>query len=154
MLVELMKTAELPMVTQLVQLEQEAFGVGGMNEWHLVPLIRYGRVFVAKENGAVIGSIQYMREWDRPTRAYLVGVSIAEKFRGKGFGTKLIGVTLQELRKENITEIELTVDPENRAAINIYSDKFGFVEVSTNLNEYGEGENRLVMVLTLGERDF
>lgn len=154
MRVELMKNVELPFVTQLVQLEHEAFGSGGMNEWHLVPLIRHGRVFVAKENDTVIGLIQYMRDWDRPTRAYLIGVSIAEKFRGKGFGTKLIRETLQELRKDNIKEIELTVDPENRAAIGIYSDKFGFVEVSTNLNEYGEGENRLVMVLTLGERDF
>lgn len=153
MQVELMKNAELPLVAQLVELEQEAFGIGGMNEWQLVPFIRHGRVFFAKENGAVVGLIQYMRDWDRPKRAYLVGVSIAKDFRGKGLGTKLIRATLQELRKENIEEIELTVDPENRAAINIYSEKFGFVEVSTNLNEYGEGENRLVMVLTLTERD-
>lgn len=149
MKVELLQTVELSLINQLARLELEAFGIGGLNEWHLVPFIRHGRVYVAREKGAVVGLIQYMRDWDNPQRAYLMGVSIAQEARGKGFGTKLIHTSLQALRQENIEEVELTVDPKNSAAISIYAEKLGFVAKDTRMNEYGAGENRLVMILTL-----
>ena len=149
MKVELLKTVELSLITKLVKLEQEAFGIGGLNEWHLVPFIRHGSVYIAKEKDEVVGLIQYMRDWDNPKKAYLMGVSIAQNFRGQGLGTKLISASLQELRQENIEEVELTVDPENSAAIKVYAGKLGFVDKGVRLDEYGVGENRLVMNLFL-----
>lgn len=149
MKIELLQSVELPLINQLVKLEIEAFGFGGLNEWHLVPFIRHGRVYVAREKDKVIGLIEYMRDWDNPQKAYLMGVSIAQELRGKGLGTKLIYTSLQTLRQENIEEVELTVDPGNTAAIKVYEEKLGFVTGNTRLNEYGVGENRLVMVLSL-----
>ena len=79
MKVELLENVDLTMLQRLVQLETEAFANGGLNEWHLVPFIRHGRVFVASEQQAAVGLIQYMRDWDNPRKAYLMGVSIAKE---------------------------------------------------------------------------
>lgn len=149
MKVELLQTVELSLINRLVKLELEAFGIGGLNEWHLVPFIRHGRVYVAIEKDEIVGLIQYMRDWDNPAKAYLMGVSIAKEVRGKGLGTTLIHSSLQALRQENIEEVELTVDPKNSTAISVYAEKLGFVVRDTRMNEYGAGENRLVMTLAL-----
>ncbi|HWR40242.1 MAG TPA: GNAT family N-acetyltransferase [Patescibacteria group bacterium] len=147
--VELLKTVDLPLITRLVELEHEAFGNGGLNEWHLVPFIRHGRVYVGREDNKVVGLIQYMRDWDQPQKAYLMGVSIAKEMRGQGLGTKLIYATLQELKLENMEEVELTVDPENSGAIKVYREKLGFTMESTRADEYGKGEERIVMFLSI-----
>lgn len=149
MKVELLEKVELSFITQLVKLEQEAFGIGGMNEWHLVPFIRHGRVYIGRQKDEVVGLIQYMRDWNKPQKAYLMGVSIGQEWRGQGLGTMLMNTTLELLKKENIQEVELTVEPSNSAAIKIYAGKLGFVEKETRLDEYGTGENRLVMMLSL-----
>ena len=149
MKVELLEAVDLPVLQQLVQLEKEAFGAGGLNEWDLVPLIRHGRVYVAKQQQKVVGLIEYMRDWDNPRKAYLVGVSIAKEMRGQGLGTILLQTTLQLLKEENMEEVELTVDPENLGAVKVYEEKLGFVKESFRLDEYGMGENRVVMILLL-----
>ncbi|CQR70971.1 Mycothiol acetyltransferase [Sporomusa ovata DSM 2662] len=149
MKVELLENVDLTMLQRLVQLETEAFGHGGLNEWHLVPFIRHGRVFVASEQQEAVGLIQYMRDWDNPRKAYLMGVSIAKEKRGQGLGTMLIRISLQVLKKEDIEEVELTVDPENCGAIRVYEGKLGFVAKGTRIDEYGAGEDRLVMILSL-----
>lgn len=149
MKVELLKNVDLAMLQRLVQLEAEAFGDGGLNEWHLVPFIRHGRVFVASEKEEAIGLIQYMRDWENPRKAYLIGVSIAKERRGQGLGTLLMQTSLQALQQENIAEVELTVDPDNKGAIKVYAGKLGFVAKETKIDEYGPGEDRLVMMLSL-----
>ena len=149
MKVELLENVDLTLLQRLVRLEKEAFDVGGLNEWNIVPFIRHGRVYVAKEQQDIIGLIEYMRDWDNPQKSYLVGVSIAKEMRGQGLGTILLHTSLQLLKKENIEEVELTVDPENLAAIKVYEEKLGFVKKDFRLDEYGAGENRLVMILSL-----
>ena len=151
MKIERIQHIEPAMIAQLVNLEQEAFGIGGMNEWHLVPFIRHGRVYIAQENDRVLGLIQYMRDWENLKKAYLMGVSIAKEMRGRGKGTTLMQKSLRALKKEGIEEVELTVSPDNSAALKIYSEKFGFVTKEYRLDEYGRGENRLQMVLLLAD---
>ncbi len=149
MKVDLLQTVDLSSITRLVQLEREAFGIGGLNEWHLVPFIRHGKVYIIRQKEEIVGLIQYMRDWDTPRKAYLMGVSIAKEMRGKGLGTTLIRASLQEIKKEDIVEVELTVDPENQNAIKVYNEKLGFVMKETRIDEYGAGEKRLVMHLSL-----
>ena len=57
--------------------------------------------------------------------------------------------TLQILSEENIISVELTVDPQNKAAISVYDRKLGFVIVGQLADEYGKGINRIVMKKTL-----
>jgi len=147
-MIELVKKLEPGLVERLVQLDKEAFGEGGMNEWHLVPMIRHGRVYVFKKGKEIIGSIQYLMDWENPHRAYMYGVSIAKEFRGAGIGSELLIETLKIVFKENITEVELTVDPNNVRAVSIYESKLGFKVTDSRQNEYGEGEHRLVMILS------
>lgn len=151
MKIEVLKEVDLTQLKQLVKLEQEAFGIGGMNEWHLVPFIRHGRVYVASEQEKAVGMVQYMCDWDNPYRAYMVGVSVDSGMRGRGIGTNLIRFSLMALKKEHIKEVELTVDPQNVAAINIYEGKFGFMTKCLRVDEYGKGESRLVMMLSLDQ---
>lgn len=149
MKVELLENFTLRQLENLVQIETGAFGTGGLNEWHLVPFIRHGRVYIARECDKMVGLIQYMRDWENPDKAYLMGVSIAQAMRGQGIGTFLIRASLHALKKEDIQEVELTVDPGNLVAINIYEGKLGFVENGIRRDEYGAGENRVVMILQL-----
>ena len=147
-MVELITGTEPKLIERLVELEQEAFDYGGMNEWHLVPIIRHGKVFVIKDNDIVAGAVQYMRDWDKPELAYMVGVSVAVEVRGRGIGTKLLAKSIQNLFEDMITEVELTVEADNVAAIKVYKEKLGFEVTEFRQNEYGPGQDRLVMVLT------
>lgn len=148
-MIELIKDIKPADVRRLVELEAEAFGPGGLNEWQLVPLIRHGRVFVLRRDGEIIGAVQYMADWENRNKAYAVGISIAGKWRGQSLGTELFAVSLEELSKDNISTVELTVAPHNAAAIKVYRDKLGFRDAGYLPAEYGEGEDRLLMVKAL-----
>lgn len=150
-MIELVNRIEPDLILRLVQLEKEAFGEGGMNEWHIVPLIRHGRVYVMKNDMAIIGLIEYMMDWDNHRKVYMVGVSISKESRGLGLGTELLTKSLQLLARENIEEVELTVDPNNARAVEIYESKLGFKVTDYRKNEYGAGEDRLVMTLALAD---
>jgi ribosomal-protein-alanine N-acetyltransferase len=148
-MIEWIQTVEPELVKRLVRLEETAFGHGGLNEWHLVPLIRHGRVYIVRKNQEIVGLIQYMLDWNYPQKAYMVGVSIDTEWRGRGVGTELLKESFIRLQQDNIKEIELTVDPQNISAVTLYEKKLGFVITELRDNEYGEGENRLVMKLVL-----
>jgi len=150
-MIELVREIESKLIQRLVQLEKEAFGEGGMNAWHLVPLIRHGRVYVLKKEFEIVGLIQYMLDWDSPQKAYMVGVSISKDFQGLGLGTELLKKSLKALYRENIEKVELTVDRNNVAAVKIYESKLGFKVMGCRKDEYGEGEDRLVMILSLAD---
>lgn len=142
-----MNRVEPKLVKALVDLETEAFGAGGMNEWHLVPLIRHGKIFVLLEGEAPIGAAQYMLDWEQPRTSYMVGVSIASGQRGKGLGKELLSETFRQLGQKGIEKVELTVSPDNLAAVTLYERYFGFKRVDYRIAEYGEREDRLVLEL-------
>jgi len=148
--IELITTNDPAVTRRLVELETEAFGSGGLNEWHIVPIIRHGRVYALRKNHELIGCIQYILDWKNRNKAYVIGISIAKEWRGRNLGTELFSESLNTLSREEITEVELTVSPENLAAIRIYKDKLAFRCVGKLSDEYGEGEDRLVMLKTLG----
>ncbi len=138
------------LIQQIISLETEAFGDAGMDEWGLMPLIRHGKVFIMEENDQVIGCIQYMRDWDDPSKSYIVGISISAAHRGKGFGTQLMGTTMDLLVRDGFTVFELTVDPDNTAGIAVYERKLGFRTTGRRVNEYGKGLDRIVMEKKMG----
>ena len=139
-------------IGQIVKLETEAFGDGGLNEWNLVPLIRHGRVFCLIEDGLVLGCIQYMMDWNDHTKAYAVGISIAGLKRGKGYGTLLFDESMDMLVNEGIRTVELTVDPQNTAAVAVYGRKLGFETIGLRSDEYGKGIDRITMEKKLTAR--
>lgn len=151
--IELVRQVQPALRQKLVEMERDAFGEGGLNIWQLMPFIRHGRVFVARESGVLTGVLQYMLDWDNPLTAYLVGVSVVREARGKGLGTEFIRKTLQVLADEGLSAVELTVHPENAAAIRVYEHKLGFVPAGMRTDEYGPGEHRLVLRVSLVSTD-
>ncbi|MDR3602937.1 MAG: GNAT family N-acetyltransferase [Desulfosporosinus sp.] len=148
-MIELVRTMDPEIIARLVQIETEAFGQGGLNVWHLEPLIRHGRVYVYRLHNEIVGLVHYMLDWDRPQKAYMVGVSISKELRGQGIGAKLLKESFDALAKETIEEVELTVDPNNLVAVKLYESKLGFLVTDFKQDEYGEGEARLIMKLVL-----
>lgn len=144
-MIKLVQPEQKELIYQIVKLESDSFGEGGLNEWTLMPLIRHGRVFYIAENDMLLACAQYMLDWNDHSKAYLVGISVIEEMRGKGLGTLLLEESLQILSEENISSVELTVDPQNKAAISVYDRKLGFIIVGQLADEYGEGINRIVM---------
>ncbi|MEW6425324.1 MAG: GNAT family N-acetyltransferase [Bacillota bacterium] len=136
-------------IEQICRLEQASFGEGGLNRWHLMPLVRHGRVYGYYENNTLIGCMQFLLDWENREKAYLYGFSMADGYRGRGLGTKFLKSSLAELAREGIKKVELTVAPDNQAARKVYEEKLGFQIIKHRIDEYGPGETRLVLELDL-----
>jgi ribosomal-protein-alanine N-acetyltransferase len=148
-MVEIIRTPETKLIQRLAEMETQAFEGGGLNEWTFVPFIRHGLVFCIRLQGEVVGVAEYMRDWEQPSIAYLIGISIDESHRGKNLGTTLLRDSMEELKRYNITNIELTVSSENHSAVAVYQRKLGFEVIEHRKNEYGDGKDRLAMSIIL-----
>lgn len=62
-----------------------------------------------------------------------LGIAITPKSQGKGIGNLIMEALINEAKKNNVSEITLTVDQINSAAQNLY-EKFGFTRIESNLN--------------------
>ncbi|NLK07886.1 MAG: GNAT family N-acetyltransferase [Firmicutes bacterium] len=135
----------------LMAIEADAFGIGGMNEWFLPPFVRQGRVFVLWQKGIVdpVGVAECMRQWQNPQTAYLFGFAVRKDRRGEGLGTFFMQELILWLTKAGFERLELTVSPSNDTALHIYKKKLGFVKVRRYTDEYGPGEDRLLLGLDL-----
>lgn len=131
---------------QILNIEQEAFGDGALNEYVVVPMIRYGKVYAAvDEEGVPIACAYFMRDMGDIGTAYLMSVAVLPAFRGQDVGTELLSFGLSHLKRFGITKVMLTVDPANFTALSVYREKLGFSVVDNSKDEYGEGEDRLIM---------
>jgi mycothiol synthase len=57
---------------------------------------------------------------------------IIPEFQGKGLGKKLLGIGLESMRNQEYRTVDLTVDEDNRPAIDLY-ESLGFKEKYTSL---------------------
>jgi ribosomal-protein-alanine N-acetyltransferase len=147
--IKIIKKNDPYVIGRLIELDKQAFNEGGLDEWTMVPIMRHGRIIALYFSDEIAGGAQFIKDWDNVNKAYLYGISIAKEYRGKGFGTKFLKLCFDELRKEGIDTIELTVDPKNYPAIRVYEQKMGFKIINEHKNEYGKGEHRIVMELNI-----
>ncbi|GAB6100260.1 hypothetical protein JCM16358_21390 [Halanaerocella petrolearia] len=148
MKIERLTDNQTAIIKELVAIEEEIFGPGGLNQWGLVPFLRHGAVYVIYIDSQPVGVIEYMRDMDEINTAYLYGLAIVEEFQGQGLGKRLLDYSLEQLQQLGITNVELTVDPDNHPAIKLYR-KFGFKQVDFHEEEYGLNEDRFIMELKL-----
>lgn len=140
--------ADLPLIKEIVELEEEAFGgKGGVDLWILKALLRYGKVFVLEENERIISIIEYMQCFDKK-EVFLYGICTLKKYRNQGNANRIMEESEKYLKNKGYNEIYLTVDPENEIAINMYKH-FGYSIVEYQENEYGEGIHRYLMKKTI-----
>jgi [ribosomal protein S18]-alanine N-acetyltransferase len=120
----------------------------GFRQWELPIFAEHGRNYVFEADGEFIGTAQVIRDWDNPSYVYLAGFGILEKWQGQGLGTKSLIEVVKLLKGEGVRGIQLTVRPDNAAALKIYRDA-GFITVAEHRGKYGCGEDRLVLRLDI-----
>ena len=134
------------LLSNILEIEQEAFGDAALNEYVIVPLMRYGKVYIAvDEDDVAVACAYFMRDMADISIAYLMSVAVLPMFRGQNVGTALLNYALANLKRYGITRVMLTVDPANFNALSVYREKLGFTVVDSVKDEYGPGEDRLVM---------
>ena len=87
-----------------------------------------------------------------PKRAWLLGLGVVPKCRGRNYGRELLKRALDLCRTSGIEEVVITVRPTNESAYRIYKDA-GFREEYVEEHYFGENEPRQVLVKILEARE-
>ncbi len=132
-------------VEQVIKLEEESFGKdGGVDEWLLKPLAKYGKVFVVKDGNRVRCVAEFMQKFGEK-EVYLYGISTEKSSRGQGIAEYLLQKSIEYFSGRGMISVHLTVSGENEAAVSLY-EKLGFEKKKILKNEYGIGVDRLYML--------
>lgn len=130
-------------IKEIVYIEEEAFGKnGGVDEWILKPMVRYGKVFVLNDGKTVVSIAEFMKNFDEGV--FLYGLCTKKDSRGRGYAKEILKRSEEFFKKNKIKKIELTVAPDNIRAINLYKS-LNYEIRELQRNEYGEGVDRLLM---------
>lgn len=130
----------------VLDIEQEAFGDGALSEYVVVPLLHHGKVYAAvDEEENMVACAYFMRDMADIGLSYLLSVAVLPELRGHDVGTALLSYAFSHLKRFGITRVQLTVDPANFNALSAYREKLGFTVVESAVDEYGAGEDRLIM---------
>lgn len=141
------KPEQRDLIIQAANLEQKAFGIGGMNEWFLPAFIRHGVVFMAVSAEQELWAVaEYMRDFKQPTQAYLFGITVKQEQRRRGIASQLLFYAHRYLKSSGFEQVSLTVAPTNYQALSLYH-QLGFEHCGDHPNEYGVGEDRQSLVL-------
>ena len=135
------------MISRIAGLENEVFGRGGLNEWHLPIIARQGALFVAEEGENLVGAASLIRSWT-PEKAFLIDLAVAAAKRRQGAAQKLMKRAGADLLREGFKQIELTVAPDNEPACALYA-QLGFERRGVCPDEYGTGRDRILLGLDL-----
>ncbi len=138
------------LIKTLCRMEVKSLGQeAAINQWVLPVIIRYGRLFVAGNNdNSLIGVCEIIRSYQVPSTAFIHSFYVDPEFRNKGVSKILLREVMSELRRDSFKEVQLTVDPDNIAAIRLYRS-FGFKKDSIRKDEYGMGKHRDLFIIKL-----
>ncbi|MGI5848476.1 MAG: GNAT family N-acetyltransferase [Christensenellales bacterium] len=137
-------------ISHILYVEQEAFGDTALSEYVIVPLLRHGKVYIAvDEEDIVIACAYFIRDMHDAGIAYLMSVATLPVFKGHDVGTALLNFAFSDLKEIGIARLQLTVDPANFAALSTYREKLGFAVADNSQDEYGIGDDKLIMVRDL-----
>ena len=149
------KNFDLDFILKIKKLEIENLGrLSGINEWIIPVIIKYGKLIIAVkkddlapegQKDLIIGVNELIGSWEDRSLAFIHSFYIKKGCRNMGSGSLLLEKSLEILKKQGINKIELTVDPQNIAAISLYK-KFGFINCDFKEDMYGKGIGRNIMV--------
>jgi ribosomal protein S18 acetylase RimI-like enzyme len=132
----------------LVNLEEEAFGEGGLSFFEIPAFALFGRIYFFLHRKEIVGHAIITRYFDRDA-AFLYSFAIRSEFCNKGLGKKFLKLLLDEL-KGHFNSVYLTVAPYNEPALKIYRNA-GFHVVELMKDFYGRGEDRYLMMQVFGQ---
>ncbi len=143
---KVLENPDLNILDNILNIEQTAFGDGALNEHMIVPMLRYGKIYAAvDEDGNAVACTYFLRSMDDTDTAYLFSVAVLPQFRGHNVGTALLDYALSHIKQYGIFRVRLSVDPANTNAVSVYREQLGFTVVDSVKDEYGAGEDRLIM---------
>jgi ribosomal protein S18 acetylase RimI-like enzyme len=99
---------------------------------------------VAESRSGVVGYLVAAKSPDVPTWALILSMGVIPKEQGKRIGHALLEKGLGALVDTGVTEVELTVSPENQHALKLYC-RMGFKELRPEEDLFGPGTHRIRM---------
>ncbi|MBP2024825.1 ribosomal protein S18-alanine N-acetyltransferase [Peptoniphilus stercorisuis] len=97
-------------------------------------------VYIIENDFDILGYMGYMKIFDE---AHITNIAIDKKYRGLGYGRKLVEEVVEKLKEEDFN-ITLEVSEKNKAARNLY-ESLGFEEAGIRKDYYKIGDNALIM---------
>jgi len=143
--IETVTQANEELLEEILAIDEEAFGLGSLNEWSLTPFLNYGRVYLARYEGRPAGIAELMRDWRDSELAYLYGYAVAQDYRNHGVATAMLSTMLEALPRSGFTRMQLMVHPENEIALYICENKFHMRRLEYIWNYFGHGEDRWLL---------
>lgn len=113
----------------------------------------YPQYFLINEENEAVGWCDIVRRNSQPADVGWLGVGIMPKYRGQGWGTKLMSETIKCAMKCGFNEIRLEVRASNANAIHTYK-KLGFVFIEYDRDGVTtDGVSEDVWVMSFGARE-
>ncbi|WP_429191646.1 N-acetyltransferase family protein [Fusobacterium sp. PH5-44] len=127
---------------EIVELEKTIFEEGSVDPWLLKAFFHYGKIFVIEEDGIIISVAEYMASFSEKI-ALLYGVCTRKGYNSRGYGKKLLMESEKKLKEIGISQIELTVSPDNIRGLKLY-ESLGYMNIEFRKDEYGVGNDRFL----------
>jgi len=102
---------------------------------------------VAEASGAVTG-YTLAAPATSPGRAMILSLAVDPAWRGRGLARELVSSLIERLGASGVTDVSLTVHPDNRVAKDLYLG-FGFEARGSEPDYFGHSEPRLLLGRTL-----
>lgn len=89
----------------------------------------YPQFLLIEPGGRAVGWCDIVRRSEEPDDVGFLGVGIAKRYRGMGWGSRLMTATIHDAGKRGFNEIRLEVRASNYNAIRTYT-RLGFVRIA------------------------
>ena len=133
---------------QLASLDKEAFGADGLTISNLALMTRSGIIFALCDQCTMIADAIVLPTCN-PEMALLFSFAVSKSHQRMGKGKHLMELLLPELRRKGWKKLQLTVDPTNDAAVQLYMKAFHFRQIADIHNCLGPGKRRLLLEVAL-----
>lgn len=135
---------DLATLEAVAVIDREAFGADGVTAPNLALFARAGAVFALRQDHSIAAQAIVLGGIDRST-GFLFSLAVAASHRRLGCGRQLMMAMCDYLEKKNFKHLELTVDPKNAPAMNLYIDHFGFAKAAFLKDHFGPGKDRWLL---------
>jgi len=113
-------------------------------------VLHKGTFLVAIENNEPAGYCIGAVPDDSSCEAWILRLRVSLPFRRKHIGSDLLLALLEKFSRRGISIVQLSVAPANTGAQALYR-MFGFEAVAFQKGYFGDGEDRIIMALRLGQ---
>ncbi len=136
-------------IAVLTELDLLTYSEPTFSRYTLGAFLRFGRVFTIMADSLVIGACHCMRSFDDSDEVVIFNMALRPGWRGHGLGTRFLYGILERLQSRGARAVSLVVAASNHRAVAVYGTKFGFQQVASMPNEFGNGHEYLLMRLDL-----